>query len=185
MSLQEDMNLNEDRKAPLRGKDLSTKREMVVQYISATAKSVSEKCVVHTNWSALSDCCGWAEISQHSTDDPPEWVWPDALLYGLLLSPVPAHAHFCCLIPLSMPDTHICDISFHFFSSFCHNLLELNCSHSLTQSSVDGQCLSDPIVCLHEMWWLSGCGFLHVNVARWWWGAGLSVCFVEEEIKFS
>lgn len=37
------MNLNEERKAPLRGKDLSTKREMVVQYISATAKSVSEK----------------------------------------------------------------------------------------------------------------------------------------------
>ncbi|KAI2656932.1 hypothetical protein H4Q32_020967 [Labeo rohita] len=37
----EDMNLNEERKAPLRGKDLSTKREMVVQYISATAKSVS------------------------------------------------------------------------------------------------------------------------------------------------
>lgn len=36
------MNLNEERKAPLRGKDLSTKREMVVQYISATAKSVSE-----------------------------------------------------------------------------------------------------------------------------------------------
>uniref|UniRef100_A0A673GUD8 Protein diaphanous homolog 2-like n=1 Tax=Sinocyclocheilus rhinocerous TaxID=307959 RepID=A0A673GUD8_9TELE len=35
----EDMNLNEERKAPLRGKDLSTKREMVVQYISATAKS--------------------------------------------------------------------------------------------------------------------------------------------------
>uniref|UniRef100_A0A8C4FEA2 Diaphanous-related formin 2 n=1 Tax=Dicentrarchus labrax TaxID=13489 RepID=A0A8C4FEA2_DICLA len=30
------MNLNEERKAPLRGKDLSTKREMVVQYISAT-----------------------------------------------------------------------------------------------------------------------------------------------------
>lgn len=40
-SLQEDMNLNEERKAPLRDKDLSTKREMVVQYISATAKSVS------------------------------------------------------------------------------------------------------------------------------------------------
>uniref|UniRef100_A0A8C8CR68 Diaphanous-related formin 2 n=1 Tax=Oncorhynchus tshawytscha TaxID=74940 RepID=A0A8C8CR68_ONCTS len=35
----EDMNLNEERKAPLRGKDLSTKREMVVQYISTTAKS--------------------------------------------------------------------------------------------------------------------------------------------------
>lgn len=39
--IKEDMNLNEDRKAPLREKDLSTKREMVVQYISATAKSVS------------------------------------------------------------------------------------------------------------------------------------------------
>lgn len=41
LCVQEDMNLNEERKAPLRGKDLSTKREMVVQYISATAKSVS------------------------------------------------------------------------------------------------------------------------------------------------
>uniref|UniRef100_A0A669B285 Diaphanous related formin 2 n=1 Tax=Oreochromis niloticus TaxID=8128 RepID=A0A669B285_ORENI len=38
--MMEDMNLNEDRKAPLREKDLSTKREMVVQYISATAKSI-------------------------------------------------------------------------------------------------------------------------------------------------
>ncbi|KAJ3588205.1 hypothetical protein NHX12_011799, partial [Muraenolepis orangiensis] len=37
--MMEDMNLNEDRKAPLRRKDLSTKREMVVQYISATSKS--------------------------------------------------------------------------------------------------------------------------------------------------
>uniref|UniRef100_A0A6Q2Z5P9 Diaphanous-related formin 2 n=1 Tax=Esox lucius TaxID=8010 RepID=A0A6Q2Z5P9_ESOLU len=41
--MMEDMNLNEERKAPLRGKDLSTKREMVVQYISATAKSVRSK----------------------------------------------------------------------------------------------------------------------------------------------
>uniref|UniRef100_A0A670ZY10 Diaphanous related formin 2 n=1 Tax=Pseudonaja textilis TaxID=8673 RepID=A0A670ZY10_PSETE len=39
--MMEDMNLNEERKAPLRNKDLTTKREMVVQYISATAKSVS------------------------------------------------------------------------------------------------------------------------------------------------
>ncbi|XP_034064011.1 protein diaphanous homolog 2 isoform X3 [Gymnodraco acuticeps] len=37
--MMEDMNLNEERKAPLRGKELSTRREMVVQYISATAKS--------------------------------------------------------------------------------------------------------------------------------------------------
>uniref|UniRef100_A0A8C3EK16 Diaphanous related formin 2 n=1 Tax=Corvus moneduloides TaxID=1196302 RepID=A0A8C3EK16_CORMO len=38
--MMEDMNLNEERKAPLRDKDLGTKREMVVQYISATAKSI-------------------------------------------------------------------------------------------------------------------------------------------------
>ncbi|XP_061454159.1 protein diaphanous homolog 2 isoform X2 [Rhineura floridana] len=38
--MMEDMNLNEERKAPLRNKDLTTKREMVVQYISATAKSI-------------------------------------------------------------------------------------------------------------------------------------------------
>lgn len=34
------MNLNEERKAPLRNKDFTTKREMVGQYISATSKSV-------------------------------------------------------------------------------------------------------------------------------------------------
>ncbi|XP_008418807.1 protein diaphanous homolog 2 isoform X6 [Poecilia reticulata] len=39
--MMEDMNLNEDRKAPLRGKELAIKREMVVQYISATAKSIT------------------------------------------------------------------------------------------------------------------------------------------------
>ncbi|KAM7160742.1 protein diaphanous homolog 2 isoform 2-T2 [Macrochelys suwanniensis] len=38
--MMEDMNLNEERKAPLRNKDLTTKREMVGQYISATAKSI-------------------------------------------------------------------------------------------------------------------------------------------------
>ncbi|XP_051791304.1 protein diaphanous homolog 2 isoform X3 [Erpetoichthys calabaricus] len=39
--MMEDMNLNEERKAPLREKELSTKHEMVVQYISATAKSIT------------------------------------------------------------------------------------------------------------------------------------------------
>lgn len=38
--MMEDMNLNEEKKAPLRNKDFVTKREMVVQYISATAKSI-------------------------------------------------------------------------------------------------------------------------------------------------
>lgn len=35
------MNLNEDKRAPLREKDLSTKREMVLQYIVTAAKTVS------------------------------------------------------------------------------------------------------------------------------------------------
>ncbi|XP_053555370.1 LOW QUALITY PROTEIN: protein diaphanous homolog 2 [Bombina bombina] len=39
--MMEDMNLTEERKAPLRQKDLSRKHEMVVQYISATAKSIT------------------------------------------------------------------------------------------------------------------------------------------------
>ncbi|XP_013361308.1 PREDICTED: protein diaphanous homolog 2 isoform X2 [Chinchilla lanigera] len=38
--MMEDMNLNEEKKAPLRNKDFTTKREMVVQYISATTKSI-------------------------------------------------------------------------------------------------------------------------------------------------
>ncbi|XP_075428922.1 protein diaphanous homolog 2 isoform X2 [Ascaphus truei] len=39
--MMEDMNLNEERKAPLRLKELARKHEMVVQYISATAKSIT------------------------------------------------------------------------------------------------------------------------------------------------
>ncbi|XP_045146508.1 protein diaphanous homolog 2 isoform X2 [Echinops telfairi] len=38
--MMEDMNLNEERKAPLRNKDFTIKREMVGQYISATTKSI-------------------------------------------------------------------------------------------------------------------------------------------------
>lgn len=38
---QEDMNLNEEKKTPLREKDLNTKREMVIQYIFTASKTVS------------------------------------------------------------------------------------------------------------------------------------------------
>uniref|UniRef100_A0A6I8PE71 Diaphanous related formin 3 n=1 Tax=Ornithorhynchus anatinus TaxID=9258 RepID=A0A6I8PE71_ORNAN len=38
----EDMNLNEDKKAPLREKDLSIKKEMVMQYINTASKTVSK-----------------------------------------------------------------------------------------------------------------------------------------------
>ena len=39
---QEDMNLNEDKKAPLREKDFSIKKEMVMQYINTASKAVSK-----------------------------------------------------------------------------------------------------------------------------------------------
>lgn len=39
--MMEDMNLNEEKKAPLREKDLGTKREMVLQYIITAAKTGS------------------------------------------------------------------------------------------------------------------------------------------------
>ncbi|XP_060732155.1 protein diaphanous homolog 3 isoform X1 [Tachysurus vachellii] len=41
--MMEDMNLNEEKRAPLREKDLSTKREMVLQYIVTAAKTGSLK----------------------------------------------------------------------------------------------------------------------------------------------
>ncbi|XP_054829401.1 protein diaphanous homolog 3 [Eublepharis macularius] len=41
--MMEDMNLNEDRKTPLREKDFNTKKEMVMQYISAASKVGSLK----------------------------------------------------------------------------------------------------------------------------------------------
>eukprot|EP00063_Salmo_salar_P033346 XP_014008181.1 PREDICTED: protein diaphanous homolog 3-like [Salmo salar] len=40
------MNLNEDKKAPLREKDLTTKREMVIQYI-VTASKTGSVCSSH------------------------------------------------------------------------------------------------------------------------------------------
>uniref|UniRef100_A0AAV2LU10 Diaphanous-related formin 3 n=1 Tax=Knipowitschia caucasica TaxID=637954 RepID=A0AAV2LU10_KNICA len=39
--MMEDMNLNEEKKTPLREKDLNTKREMVIQYMSTAAKTGS------------------------------------------------------------------------------------------------------------------------------------------------
>uniref|UniRef100_A0A8K9UEN4 Diaphanous related formin 3 n=1 Tax=Oncorhynchus mykiss TaxID=8022 RepID=A0A8K9UEN4_ONCMY len=44
--MMEDMNLNDDKKAPLREKDLTTKREMVIQYI-VTASKTGSVCSSH------------------------------------------------------------------------------------------------------------------------------------------
>ncbi|XP_078067809.1 protein diaphanous homolog 2 isoform X5 [Mustelus asterias] len=86
--MMEDMNLNEDRKVPLRGKDLTTKREMVVQYISATAKSgglrnskhestLSSQEYVHELRSGITDdkllnCLESLRVSL--TSNPVSWV---------------------------------------------------------------------------------------------------------------
>ncbi|NWT08855.1 DIAP2 protein, partial [Vireo altiloquus] len=86
--LQEDMNLNEERKAPLRDKDLGTKREMVVQYISTTAKSgglknskhectLSSQEYIHELRSGISDekllnCLESLRVSL--TSNPVSWV---------------------------------------------------------------------------------------------------------------
>uniref|UniRef100_H9GK55 Diaphanous related formin 2 n=1 Tax=Anolis carolinensis TaxID=28377 RepID=H9GK55_ANOCA len=86
--MMEDMNLNEERKTPLRNKDLTTKREMVVQYISATAKSgglknskhectLSSQEYVHELRSGISDekllnCLESLRVSL--TSNPVSWV---------------------------------------------------------------------------------------------------------------
>ncbi|XP_037021675.2 protein diaphanous homolog 2 isoform X2 [Artibeus jamaicensis] len=86
--MMEDMNLNEERKAPLRNKDFTTKHEMVVQYISATAKSgglknskhectLSSQEYVHELRSGISDekllnCLESLRVSL--TSNPVSWV---------------------------------------------------------------------------------------------------------------
>ncbi|XP_072812899.1 protein diaphanous homolog 2 isoform X2 [Vicugna pacos] len=86
--MMEDMNLNEERKAPLRNKDFTTKREMVGQYISATAKSgglknskhectLSSQEYVHELRSGISDekllnCLESLRVSL--TSNPVSWV---------------------------------------------------------------------------------------------------------------
>ncbi|XP_075395641.1 protein diaphanous homolog 2 isoform X2 [Tenrec ecaudatus] len=86
--MMEDMNLNEERKAPLRNKDFTTKREMVGQYISATTKSgglknskhectLSSQEYVHELRSGIADekllnCLESLRVSL--TSNPVSWV---------------------------------------------------------------------------------------------------------------
>uniref|UniRef100_A0A8C3J7U7 Protein diaphanous homolog 2 n=1 Tax=Calidris pygmaea TaxID=425635 RepID=A0A8C3J7U7_9CHAR len=83
--MMEDMNLNEERKAPLRDKDLTTKREMVVQYISATGglKNSKHECTlssqeyIHELRSGISEdkllnCLESLRVSL--TSNPVSWV---------------------------------------------------------------------------------------------------------------
>lgn len=43
------MNLNEDRKAPLREKDFSIKKEMVLQYTSAASRQVNVETTTYAS----------------------------------------------------------------------------------------------------------------------------------------
>lgn len=58
---QEDMNLNEDKKAPLREKDLSIKKEMVMQYINTASKAVSKT----VKWRNTAETCGGRRNNAH------------------------------------------------------------------------------------------------------------------------
>lgn len=49
------MNLNEDKKAPLREKDFSIKKEMVMQYINTASKTVSKTVKLKNT---TKTCCG-------------------------------------------------------------------------------------------------------------------------------
>eukprot|EP00063_Salmo_salar_P031707 XP_014006542.1 PREDICTED: protein diaphanous homolog 3-like [Salmo salar] len=55
--MMEDMNLNEDKKAPLREKDLTTKREMVIQYIVTASKTVGGE-LLFIMWWGTEACSG-------------------------------------------------------------------------------------------------------------------------------
>lgn len=57
------MNLNEDKKMPLREKDFNTKKEMVMQYISTASKSVSK-------WLKAYIISCWTEKVKHAGHIP-------------------------------------------------------------------------------------------------------------------
>lgn len=150
LCLQEDMNLNEERKAPLREKDLSTKREMVVQYISATAKSVSEPV-------QILQCCVCEEaVARLLNESPPHP--PPVLCSAASCSAVSrctrlllTLSHSLCS-PCSIPTLLIAILilSPSHFQLRLHQA-DLNHHHSLTQCKVDGQCLPS---CAHAWRWL-------------------------------
>ncbi|KAF6083900.1 diaphanous related formin 3 [Phyllostomus discolor] len=59
--MMEDMNLNEDKKAPLREKDFSIKKEMVMQYINTASKAVSKT----VKWRNTAETCGSRRNNSH------------------------------------------------------------------------------------------------------------------------
>uniref|UniRef100_A0A8C1Z882 Diaphanous-related formin 3 n=1 Tax=Cyprinus carpio TaxID=7962 RepID=A0A8C1Z882_CYPCA len=81
---QEDMNLNEEKKAPLREKDLSTKREMVLRYIITNGSNGKKVLLRHQSEDFLSELkCGATDerlfacldsLRVSLTSNPVSWV---------------------------------------------------------------------------------------------------------------
>lgn len=74
------MNLSEEKKTPLRDKDLNIKREMVIQYIGTASKTVSFKKYLLKFFYHL---CFVAHIVQLYTDytgSYNNWVYPTILV---------------------------------------------------------------------------------------------------------
>uniref|UniRef100_A0AAR2KV74 Diaphanous-related formin 3 n=1 Tax=Pygocentrus nattereri TaxID=42514 RepID=A0AAR2KV74_PYGNA len=96
--MMEDMNLNEDKRVPLREKDLSTKREMVLQYVVTAAKTGSLK-----SSSQISPQEFLSELKSGATDEK-LFACLDSLRVSLTSNPVRynnSHSHFSFLIPFS------------------------------------------------------------------------------------
>lgn len=144
MCFQEDMNLNEERKAPLREKDLSTKREMVVQYISATAKSVSEPDpTVPRLWRG---CRG-----RHPAAD---WIHPSPLLRGFMLCRLSLHTPTFDSLPLAlfaMLDSHSSDCDFDFVA------------FTFSAQTSSGRSESSSLSHSNARWMVSACLALHMH----------------------
>lgn len=169
LCLQEDMNLNEERKAPLREKDLSTKREMVVQYISATAKSVSEP----------GQTCSAASVKTLL------WLTPDCWMNSpSVLRSVASRCHLSLhtptfdtlsTAPLAVLDSQLVWLLFLIlFSSqikLRFNQATVNRCHSLSPVQGGWSVLAQSCVCTQVVGFTLVC--LHGSVLSGWW-----CCFV-------
>lgn len=155
------MNLNEERKAPLRGKDLSTKREMVVQYISATAKSVSPR----------RNQTGYLILFV--------LVWNDSTHREFSLIPcfskkprfVLARSHFFHLCPQLMLESHTSDCSLSYLIIVLPSaIVGHNYSDILGADSTDARWMVRfcPVLCLHAK--VAGRVCLYASFhGCWWW----------------
>ncbi|XP_064872896.1 protein diaphanous homolog 3 [Oncorhynchus nerka] len=94
--MMEDMNLNDDKKAPLREKDLTTKREMVIQYI-VTASKTGSVCSSHQ----ISPQEFLGELKSGVTDER-LMACLDSLRVSLTSNPVSGVRHYISVLEASL-----------------------------------------------------------------------------------